>query len=65
MLIMLAFVACLSGAQADRCESVELPWDGSLLQCQKFGQMAAAQWITEHSDYSIQGAYRCLPGRAI
>ena len=39
---ILTFIACL-GIGADRCRAVELPWDGSLMQCMLFGQHAAAQ----------------------
>jgi hypothetical protein len=65
MLYVLTFVACLAGTQPDRCEQVELPWEGSLLQCQMFGQMAAAGWLSEHSGYRLRGGYRCLNGRAV
>ena len=49
---VLTFIACL-GTGADRCHTVELPWDGSLMQCMVFGQHAAAQWTSEHPGYAL------------
>ena len=49
---VLTFVACL-GAAGDRCRNVELPWDGSLMQCMLFGQQAAAQWTSEHPGWAV------------
>jgi hypothetical protein len=61
---VLTFVACL-GSQADRCQNVELPWDGSLMQCMLFGQQLAAQWTNEHPGWALNRGYRCESGRAI
>jgi hypothetical protein len=65
MLLMLTFVACLAGGEPARCETVEIAWEGSMLQCQMFGQMEAARWVGDHAGYRLRGGYRCLPGRAI
>lgn len=65
MLLVLTFVACLDGRSAEYCRTVELPWEGSLMQCQFFGQMAAANWVRDHPGYAMSGRYRCLHGRAI
>ena len=48
---VLTFMACLGG-QGDRCQNVELPWDGSLMQCMLFGQQAA-QWTNEHPGWAL------------
>ena len=60
---VLTFVACL-GVAGDRCRNVELPWDGSLMQCMLFGQQAAAQWTSEHPGYAVLRGWRCESGRS-
>ena len=60
---VLTFVACL-GAAGDRCRNVELPWDGSLMQCMLFGQQAAAQWTSEHPGWAVVRGWRCESGRS-
>lgn len=63
---VLTFVACIvsnpgsghvmhSGqlAQPVRCESIEIPWHGTLEQCMLFGQMPAAQWVSEHPGWGV------------
>lgn len=57
MMLVLAFIAC-SAAQPDRCRNVELPWDGSMLQCQLFGQQAVAAW-TEPRNLIVPRGWRC------
>ena len=52
---VLTFIACL-GASSDRCHSVKLPWDGSLMQCMILGQHAAAQWTSEHPGWALADA---------
>ena len=42
--LVLTFVACIGAARRRRCRQVELPWDGSLMQCMLFGQHEAAHW---------------------
>ena len=60
---VLTFVACL--ASADRpCRNVEMPFDGSLMQCMLFGQHAAAQWSNEHPGWTLVHGYRCESGRS-
>jgi hypothetical protein len=59
-LLVLAFVACLGS----HCEKVELPWDGSLMQCMLFGQQLAAQWTNEHPGWALDRGYRCESGRS-
>jgi len=59
----LVFVACL-GTGEDRCQQVELPWDGGLQACMLFGQQALAAWANEHPGWLPRGRYRCQAGRA-
>lgn len=59
---VLAFVACL-GAAPDRCRTVELPWDGTLMTCMLFGQHAAAAWTNDHPGWALRRGYRCESGR--
>ncbi len=61
---VLTFIACL-GTGSDRCHSVELPWDGTLMQCMLFGQHAAAQWTSEHPGWALQRGWRCESGRSV
>ena len=52
--LVLTFVACIGAATApDRCRQVELPWDGSLMQCMLFGQHDAARWTNEHPGWVV------------
>lgn len=64
MLTVLSFIACLGAEGPARCQPVEIAWEGSMRQCQLFGQMAAADWVREHAGYHLRGGYRCLSGRA-
>lgn len=57
----LTFIACLSGAP-DRCQTVQIPWDGSLQQCMLFGQQAAAEWQGQHPGWAMRRGYRCESG---
>jgi hypothetical protein len=59
---VLAFVACLG--VGDRCRQVEVPWDGSLMQCMQFGQHVAAQWTSEHLGWAVTRGWRCESGRS-
>lgn len=63
--LVLTFVACLGSADGDRCRQVEMPFDGSLMQCMIFGQHVAAHWTTEHPGWSVPRGWRCESGRAI
>ena len=63
-LYVLTFVACLGADGADRCRQVELPWDGSLIQCMLFGQHVAAQWTNEHPGWAVTRGWKCESGRA-
>lgn len=60
---VLTFVACL-GAHGHQCRTVELPWDGNLMQCMLFGQQLAAQWTNEHPGWALDRGYRCASGRS-
>jgi hypothetical protein len=62
-LYVLTFIACL-GAGPDRCRTVELPWDGTLMQCMIFGQHAAAEWSNEHPGWALRRGWRCESGRS-
>ena len=59
MLIALAFVACLN---ADRCQRVELPWSGTFMQCQLYGQQEIANWTGDHGEWTVRRGYSCLTG---
>ncbi len=65
MWLVLSFIACLSGAPGERCQNVEIAWDGTAFQCMLFGQQEAAQWIVEHPGYALRGGYRCVNGQPI
>jgi hypothetical protein len=60
ILYVLTFVACLGG---DRCQTVELPWDGGLQTCMLFGQQVAAQRTNEHPGWTLDRGYRCTTER--
>ena len=62
--LVLTFVACLGSNGMDRCRHVELPWDGSLMQCMLFGQHAAARWTDEHPGWALTQGWKCESGRA-
>ncbi len=60
---VLTFVACM-GVETGRCQKVELPWDGSLMQCMLFGQQLAAQWTNDHPGWALNHGYSCENGRS-
>jgi hypothetical protein len=60
---VLTFVACL-GTGSDRCRHVQLPWEGSLMQCMLYGQHVAARWTDEHPGWALVRGWRCESGRA-
>lgn len=61
-LIMLSFLACLSGSEPARCERVALPFEGSAHQCMLFGQQLVAQWAAERPGWLPVRGYRCEQG---
>lgn len=73
MWIGLVFVACLATAETsatDRgparhrvCREVEVPFDGSLIQCMLLGQQGIVGWLAENQRWELTGGYRCLAGR--
>jgi hypothetical protein len=63
-LYVLTFVACL-GSGTDRCDTVHIPWDGTLMQCMIFGQHTAAQWTNEHPGWALRRGWRCESGRTV
>lgn len=65
MLYILTFIACLGGHSPDRCQNVEIAWDGSPFQCMMFGQVEMARWMREHPGYVAPRGYRCVPGREV
>ena len=65
MLLILSFVACLSTTQGDRCQNVEIAWEGGLHQCMMFGQHQIAAWTNEHPGYLPKRGYRCVAGRSV
>lgn len=58
MLLALIFTACISG----QCREVQIPWDGSLMQCMIFGGHQLAAWTNDHPGYVAKG-WRCESGR--
>jgi hypothetical protein len=63
--LVLTFVACLGVGNAERCRQVEIPFDGSLMQCMLFGQHQAAAWTNEHPGWLVTRGWKCETGRAI
>jgi hypothetical protein len=63
--LVVTFVACLGSSNGDRCRQVEMPFDGSMMQCMLFGQHVAAQWTTENPGWSVARGWRCESGKAI
>lgn len=63
--LVLIFVACLGTSGQDRCQQVELPFDGSMMQCMIFGQHQAAAWTNEHPGWAVRRGWKCESGKAI
>lgn len=63
--LVLTFVACLGVGSNERCRHVEIPFDGSLMQCMLFGQHQAAAWTNDHPGWSVTRGWKCEAGRAI
>lgn len=55
----LEFVAC---AGRD-CRAVQIPWGGSLMQCQLYGQHLIAAWQRDHPGMTVPNGYRCTSER--
>lgn len=58
---VLVFMAGLAGQPA---KEVQIPWDGSLMQCMIFGQHQIAVYLNEHPGYVTTGRYSCTSGTA-
>jgi hypothetical protein len=63
--LVLTFVACIGANAPDHCRQVELPWDGSLMQCMMFGQHEAARWTNEHPGWLLTRGWKCESGKPI
>lgn len=63
--LVLTFVACIGAGNGDRCRQIELPFDGSTMQCMLFGQAEAARWTTEHPGWVVTRGWKCESGKAI
>ena len=67
--LVLAFVACLGAQTPDqarqRCQLVELPFDGSPMQCAMFGQAQMASWMRDHQGWRPRHGWRCERGREV
>jgi hypothetical protein len=63
--LVLTFVACLSSSESGRCQMIELPFDGSLMQCMMFGQHEAARWTNEHPGWAVTRGWKCQSGKPI
>jgi hypothetical protein len=63
--LVLTFVACLSSSESGRCQMIELPFDGSLMQGMMFGQLEAARWTNEHPGWAVTRGWKCQSGKPI
>ncbi len=63
--LVLTFVACIGANNGDRCRQIELPFDGSTMQCMLFGQVEAAHWIAEHPGWVVTQGWKCQTGKSI
>jgi hypothetical protein len=63
--LVVSFVVCLGASDPGRCQVVELPFDGSLMQCMVFGQAEAARWTNEHPGWAVTRGWKCLSGKPI
>ena len=61
ILYVLTFLACMS---PDQCRTVQIPFDGTLMQCMLFGQHAAAEWENQNPNWHLQRGYKCESGRS-
>lgn len=58
-LLFVLFTACA----ADRCQEVELPFDGTVFECILHSQFVLAAWAADHPGWVVNGRYRCREGR--
>jgi hypothetical protein len=63
--LVLTFVACLNASGPSRCQQVEMPFDGSLMQCMLFGQHEAARWASERPGWVVTRGWKCESGKSI
>lgn len=71
MWIGLVFVACLATSEATpvatatprQCREVELPFDGSLMQCMRQGQQGIVGWLAQNERWVLTGGYKCMAGK--
>lgn len=57
-MITLVLLACLAG----KCETINLPFDGGVVECAGIGGMVAIRvWMLEHPGYIVQ-RYGCGVG---
>jgi hypothetical protein len=72
MWIGLVFVACLATGEATpiatettarQCREVELPFEGSLMQCMLMGQQGIVGWLAQNERYELTGGYKCMTGK--
>lgn len=61
--IVLAFIACLNSSGTTRCQDVQIPFNGTMMQCMVFGQHETARWIGEHPGWTVARGWRCGSGR--
>jgi len=60
----LIVTACMLSSPAE-CHREKLPFEGSLMVCAQFGQMAAAQWQTTHPKWEVRRLDCRPPGKDI
>lgn len=62
--LMLTFVACVAPGQPNRCQQVELAFEGTLTECMLLGQHQAAAWTASHPGWVVTRGWRCEAGRS-
>ncbi len=76
MWIGLVFVPCLATGEATpianpvttgpasrQCREVELPFEGSLMQCMMLGQQGIVGWLAQNERWVLTGGYKCMSGK--
>jgi hypothetical protein len=63
--LMLSFVVCVNAGDTGRCRQVELPFEGTLMQCMLYGQHEAARWTSDHPGWFVTRGWKCLSGKPI
>jgi hypothetical protein len=61
-IITLVFTLCLASAprSTEDCQVEKVQWDGSMLQCELFGQQHIAMRVAQRPELVNQGKYQCI-----